>query len=86
VLANLLYYSTLIMLASSSFLSYYFKNLYHLIYIYLAIFHFWYVVQCIRHLSLWVSMSLDGSQHLYFSKTLSFGMMQIQIQGTTLKS
>jgi hypothetical protein len=44
-------------------------------YTYLVVFHLWCVVQCMRHLSLRISMPHNGLQHLYFSKTLSLGMI-----------
>src|SRR6218665_1687461 len=68
------------LLAPSASLSDCFLNLYNLIYTYLAIFNLWCVVQCTFHLSVRVSMPQNGSQHLYFIKTLSLGMKQIQIE------
>src|SRR6218665_131466 len=64
------------MLTPSSFCQIVFKiyTIYFII-IYLAIFHLWCVEQCICHLSLRISMPQNGSQHLYFIKTL-----YIQIQ------
>src|SRR6218665_3994824 len=90
ILANLLYYCNSPpldppLLAPSASLSDCFYNLYNLIYTYLVIFDLWCVVQCICHLSLQISMPQNGSQHLYFIKTLSMDIKQIQIHAGTTK-